>query len=342
MKLLILTFGDRQSASTRYRVLNFLPLLKRDFNSLNIVYYTGLTRPFKQLHKLVYILRALLASRKTDSILVQKILLPTWLLRFLKSQKATLTFDFDDSIWLGAPDQTSGSSSRKNAENKFQATLRTADRIISGNEFLAEHARQYSKRVTVIPSVVDIKRYVISPKKESNRICIGWIGSAVNYPYLKDLESVFKRLSEKYGQRLFLKIISNGNFHLNVGLECQNISWSEAGEINEMKQFDIGLMPLKDTEWSRGKCSFKAIQYMALGIVPVVSPVGANKLVVTNNQDGLWAVSDTEWVDAISYLIENPEKRRQMGVAARSKIHKNYTLETAYPLLKQVLTETLL
>ncbi|MDP3964642.1 MAG: glycosyltransferase family 4 protein [bacterium] len=339
MKLAILTFGDRQSASTRYRILNFMPWLNRDFDAVKIVYYKGLTRPLKQWHKFVYVFQALKAARNSDIVLIQKILLPSWLLKRLANSTQRIVFDFDDAIWLDGPQVPVASPRQLRSEGKLRSVLQQVDHVIAGNEFLADYAKKYARSISVIPTVVDSERYTPHEDKHKNRVCLGWIGSQVNFPYLASLEPVFQQLHDRYPGRLYLKVISDGRFATKSGLECLNVPWSEKTEIAEMGEFDIGLMPLADTQWARGKCAFKAIQYMALGIVPAVSPIGANTQVVTNGQNGMWANSQAEWVAAISRLIQDPDYRNLMGQAARERALSQYTLNTAYPRLRQVLIE---
>jgi len=163
-------------------------------------------------------------------------------------------------------------------------------------------------------------------KKISNRseIVLGWIGTKGNLKYLKRLEPVFETIQQRFSQ-VKLKIVSN-DFYDPSSLPVIKKTWKLEDENVDLISFDIGLMPLNDDLWSRGKCGLKIVQYLGVGLPVVCTPVGINSDIIQNGENGFWAATDQEWIDRLSILIQNPDLRFQMGLKGIEKVEKEYSL----------------
>jgi len=339
MTITFLCFGNQQTASTRYRILQFIPGLRRDGHRPRIVLYQVTNQFLARLYKLWYLVRAIVRAIGSDMIVIQKILLPGWFLGWLRLITPNIVFDFDDAIWLGGPHVPSQSPKRLRDEQKLRQTLAAANQVIVGNDFLAQYARQVSAQVAVLPTVIDLDRYPARTIEPRDRTCLGWIGTRSTLPYLASLEPVFQQLHQRFGDRFYLKVIGDQPFRSSGGLTVKNVPWAEATEVAEMSEFDIGLMPLDDSsDWVKGKCAFKAIQYMGLGIVPVASPIGASRTVITDNVDGCLASNDQQWLERLTSLATDPERRHRLGQRARQTIHDRFSLTVAYPQWQRLVT----
>ena len=194
-----------------------------------------------------------------------------------------------------------------------------------GNTYLSQFAQQYCKDVRIIPTVVDT---ILSHNTIKNQndlpITIGWTGTFTNLLHLDLVIPALKRLKEKYDFKFLIIANKNPNYK---DIQYDYIAWNLESEITDLLKINIGLMPLIDTEFQLGKCAFKAIQYMSLGIPAVVSPVGANCEVVTDGINGFWANSENEWYEKIEILIKDKVLREKMGKESVYKIEKEFSVE---------------
>jgi glycosyltransferase involved in cell wall biosynthesis len=205
--------------------------------------------------------------------------------------------------------------------------VKGSDAVTVGNEFLKNEVLKVDQRkeVFVIPTSIDMDLY--PQKKEiSNRseIVLGWIGTKGNLKYLKRLEPVFKTIRQRFPQ-VKLKIVSNDFYDIS-SLPVIKKTWKLEDENVDLISFDIGLMPLNDDLWSRGKCGLKIVQYLSVGLPVVCTPVGINSDIIQNGENGFWAATDQEWIDRLSILIQNPDLRFQMGLKGIEKVEKEYSL----------------
>ncbi|MBS0344089.1 MAG: glycosyltransferase family 4 protein, partial [Proteobacteria bacterium] len=260
-----------------------------------------------------------LAATSTDSLL-RTLRANRGDLRFLqKSLTATLCtwepmlrrpfiFDIDDAVFLG---------NRGDSSNKI---AKSASVTICGNQFLAEHFSQFGE-VVVLPTAVDSELFCPSNKIDGNarRPVIGWSGSSSGFKYLYEIEGALQRLLALHPDAT-LKIVADRApaFKRLPAARVQYEVWSERREVEALQEFTVGVMPLADDLWARGKCSFKMLTYMAVGLPVVVSPVGMNKEVLSHGSCGLAARSEDEWVDAISCLIGESSMARAMGHCGRA------------------------
>lgn len=228
-------------------------------------------------------------------------------------------YDFDDALWLHR--RRVGS-----VVNTWRRSVEAADIVIAGNEVLANEARAYSENVVMIPSCVDPTAY--TPKYEYNfRVPIaGWIGSPTTEKYLLSIADPLLQLNRDFGLRV--RVISAGRADLgSINGIVDRIQWSPSGYADALAAVDVGIMPLDDTEWSRGKCAYKLLQYGAAGLVAVATPVGANRLAL-ERMGGVAASSESEWYEGIRrVLMMAAEDRRAAGEGARTAVGTHYSFE---------------
>ncbi len=231
-------------------------------------------------------------------------------------------YDFDDAIWLPDPNETSPLLRIIKWKSKVQLICQWSWKVSAGNEYLANFASQYCKQVEIIPTVVDTDYHLpISEEKEG--ITIGWTGSHTTLQYLNPIVPSLDRLSRKHDIKF--AVIANKDPELSIsGYEF--IPWDQQREVADLQQFDIGIMPLTDDIWSKGKCGFKAIQYGAIGIPAIVSPVGVNKEVVQDEVSGYWCKEPESWEARLETLITTEELRKRMGIAGRKHIEARYSV----------------
>jgi glycosyltransferase involved in cell wall biosynthesis len=248
-----------------------------------------------------------------------------WLIAKLFRKK--IIYDFDDAIWLTDRKQEGIALRVLKWRNKVSSICRWSYKVSCGNEYLCEFARKYSKSVTCIPTTIDtvgLHNPQLYHKAAGSEIIIGWTGSHSTMKYLKDLEDVLCKLEEKY-PNVLVWIISDRMPDLKIPRLVYK-PWALNSEIENLAQFDIGIMPLPDDQWAKGKCGFKALQYLALGIPCIVSPVGINTQIVSPGKEGFHANTEDEWIEKLSTLIEHPELRTRMGDNGRRKVEADYSV----------------
>ena len=257
------------------------------------------------------------------------------LLEWLLSQRTSLILDFDDAIYLADTSSANAWSRVLKSNRKTEMICRLARHVTVGNEFLAQFARQHALAVTVIPTTIDTNVYKPRPRPENVRPVVGWSGSTTTLRYLATLGPALERLSQR--QDFELQLIG-GRLHLD-GIPTHCKPWRPETEVEDLRGFDVGLMPLCDDEWSQGKCGLKALQYMALGIPPVVSPVGVNATIVRDGFNGLYARTEEEWVDRIGLLLTDGSLRRRLGREARKTVEESFSALMHAPRLARILMD---
>jgi glycosyltransferase involved in cell wall biosynthesis len=245
--------------------------------------------------------------------------------KFAKS-KAKLVFDFDDAIWIqGVSEANKSLSFLKNAD-KTATIIKLCDMVFAGNQYLKDYASQYCANTVIVPTTIDTDLYV-SRKKNSDSpvITIGWSGSFSTIQHFAQAIPALKRIKEKYGDRVKFKIIGDGRYYCQE-LETQGQPWVGATELEDLSEIDIGVMPLPDDEWAKGKCGLKGLQYMALGIPTLMSPVGVNAEIIQDGVNGFLPATEDEWVEDLSRLIESKECREKIGNAGRKTVVDRYSV----------------
>ena len=324
--------GDSLTASTRHRLLKLIPFLEARGIRVSMV-PGGKTNTGTAL-------RALILARRADCILIQKKLLPSYYLFALRRVAKRLIYDFDDALYAPRshprPDQV---RLARHQGRQLVRMLHAADLVIAGNQELATYARLHSPRVTIIPTGVDIQSTPTKRHSTHTPTIIGWIGSEGSMTYLDEMGPVLDRLVET-GRGIALRIVSNMHFEpTRTVVPVENLDWSLATETTDILNFDIGIMPLRDDEWSRGKCAFKALQMMALGVPVVASPVGANGEVIQDGANGFLAAGTEAWVAKLSRLIDSPTLREELGQRGKATAMQRYSLKEAGEALGQAIRE---
>jgi len=206
---------------------------------------------------------------------------------------------------------------------------------IVGNAYLAEYVRPMNSQVTVIPTCIDLEKHVAKEDyRHDGPVVLGWTGLKDNLGYLDAIAPAIRALAEAYDVKLS---VATGRPYTLEGVVVENHYWQLDHEIDYLREADIGLMPLEDTPRARGKCAFKALQYMGVGVPPVLSPVGLNAEVVEDGIHGFLPGSVEEWHDALERLIQDPDLRARMGRAARQRVAEHYSHAVNYPKFKAVM-----
>lgn len=267
------------------------------------------------------------SAKDFDIVFVQREAFMTGSIRFerlFKESGAKLVFDFDDSIWLpNVSDANKRLNFLKNPE-KTSKIIEMSDMVFAGNDYLREYALKFNQNVKLVPTTIDTD-YHVPQAKSSGKIIIGWTGSATTIQHFKHAIPVLKKIKERYGDRVEFKVIGDADYR-NDELGITGIAWTKEREIAELVEIDLGIMPLPDDEWAKGKCGLKGLQYMALGIPTVMSPVGVNSEIIADGDNGFLAASDDEWESKLIQLIENTDLRTKLGEAGRKTVVERYSV----------------
>jgi glycosyltransferase involved in cell wall biosynthesis len=270
--------------------------------------------------------------RQDDVIVFQRPMteLPTVALERWVARGRKTIFDFDDAIF----------ERRWGAAAKFRRLVSLVDRVAAGNRHLAAAAAAPDKTV-IIPTAVDTERFAAAPARPTRgrEAVVGWTGLSGNYPQLAHRAAGIARALERTGAR-FVVISDRPPPRSLAALKPEFVRWRPETEVADLAALDVGVMPLPDGPYERGKCAFKLLQYMALGRPGVASPVGANSEVVTDRVDGFLPESDDAWQEALTLLIEDPALRQEMGARARARVEEAYSLAVVADRYK-TLIETL-
>jgi glycosyltransferase involved in cell wall biosynthesis len=354
MRLSILSRYDTLGASSRLRMLQYVPALRAAGFDVDVHpllddrYVQGLYAgrvPKAHVARLYFRrLRQLFSNERHDVVWVEKELfpwLPAMLERALVPKRTALVLDYDDAVFHRY-DEHRSAFVRALLGRKIEAVMRRADLVTAGNEYLAEYARRAGcRRVEWLPTVIDLDRYPPRPapaQRAANApITIGWIGSPATADYLEAVDPVLRRLRERHQVRC-VAIGARGDQVSGSQFESP-WTWSEDAEVAQLQQFDIGIMPLPDAPWERGKCGYKLIQYMACGLPVVASPVGANRGIVVDGDNGYLAADDRQWLDALEQLVADPALRERMGASGRRMVEQTYCLQVQAPRLADMLRQ---
>ncbi len=249
-------------------------------------------------------------------------------------------FDLDDAIYVRRPRYVGGPVDHSRWRHyKFAATCRAMDAVVVGNSVLAAAASPYSREVVILPTTLDPTGYHTSARIPGRPPTIVWVGNPENIAYLELVRSALERLSVRH-PGLRLRVVSSA-FPEWPNIPIERIAWSSASEVEALATADIGIMPLTDDDWSRGKCAFKLLQYMAASLPCVASPVGANHQAVINGKTGFLAGASADWETALDKLISDPALAREFGDAGRRHLDTSYSLTRYTTGYERLLTSLL-
>lgn len=336
-KLLFLPKYPRKGASSRLRTYQYLPLWENNGYSiavnpffteeyLNSIYRhqsPGYWHVLKCYFRRFFLL---LTIHKYDLIIIEKEIFPYLpaLAEWMLSKVKGYWVDYDDAVFHNY-DLSNNHMVSLFMSKKIDHVMNLASRVIAGNEYLKNRAiLAGASKVELFPTVIDANRYNEKKIFSLNiTITIGWIGSPSTLKYLEPIVPVLNWLQQYYPIKFLL---INGKSKINFVGELVSIPWTEEGEIDAIQKMDIGIMPLPDNPWERGKCAYKIIQYMGCGLPVVASPIGMNKEVVVHGENGFLASTNEEWISALEKLIVDPQLRKDFGKKGREKVLNKYTL----------------
>ncbi len=242
-------------------------------------------------------------------------------------RRPPLVFDFDDAIFLPNVSEANQVIQALKWPGKVATIIRHSDHVVAGNAYLAEYARRFNPAVTVIPTCVDTTKFVPTAHPSDHnggppdrRPIVGWIGSPTTAPYVRALIPVLQRVAEKHP---FVLRVSGAGESFDVGgVSVEQPGWTINSEVSLFNTCDIGVYPLADDEWSKGKCGFKAIEFMACGVPVVASAVGVNREIIEDGVNGFLAANPEQWVDKLLRLLSDPTLRGRFGKAGRDDRRK--------------------
>ncbi|SKC77194.1 glycosyltransferase [Ohtaekwangia koreensis] len=287
-----------------------------------IGFLTGILKRFQILFKL----------SKADYVFIHRECMPVgppifeWIIYKIFRKK--IIYDFDDAIWLPNTSHENRVASFIKWHSKTEAICRWSYKVSCGNNYLVDFAKQFNPQPVLNPTTIDTEQHhnpIRYPKLFNEKITVGWTGSHSTLKYLGSIIPVLKQLEKKYNENFQFLVIANKKPDLDLN-DFVFIPWKENSEIEDLSQIDIGIMPLTDDIWAKGKCGFKALQYMALEIPAVASPVGVNTQIIDSGVNGFLCTSQQDWFDAIDKLIQNKALRESIGIQGRKKVIEHYSV----------------
>ncbi|MGE0132765.1 MAG: glycosyltransferase family 4 protein [Blastocatellales bacterium] len=283
-----------------------------------------------------------------DAVMVHRTIAlagPALLERLLKATGKPVIYEFDDAIFLLHTSEVNRRFGWMKFPQKTATICGLSSHVVVGNEWLAEYARQFNDQVTIIPTSIETDRYRTFHKNgagdhngNGRRVVIGWTGSSTSQTYLEWFAPVLGEFMKR--RDVELRVISNRE------PEMQDVpyvwrEWRPETEIEEISRFDIGIMPMPEDQWSRGKCALKALQCMAAGTPVVCSAIGANLEVISHGENGILADTPEEWIQNLEKLVDDPALRFRLGEAGRQTVEDRYSTERCARMFAEVVRKTL-
>lgn len=345
MNVLFVSQYSPVAASSRTRVFQYLPILKAQGIATHVetvipdTLLAALSRPGlvsrlayyarSFFRTLVVALRVCARAGRYDAIVIQKVLFPGFLTRFLRRHRDKVVFDFDDAIFTIQDPEANWLQrlqARRRAANLPRA-LSCAGHAIVENDYTRAYADRYCQSVTIITGPIDTERY--HPKSDEGRsgLLLGWIGSPTTTQYLEVIRPALERLG-RHRDGLTLRLIGAGPFGIDA-VRVEHVAWALDTEVEALGVCDIGLMPLPGNPWTEGKGGYKILQYSALGLPVVASPVGINQELVLDGETGFLVEETDDWVSKLDRLLDDGCLRRRLGDAGRSYVEERYSLSSA-------------
>lgn len=346
LKILALTKYGPLGGSSRYRFYQYLPYLKSQGFDVTVsplldnTYVTNINSGLRNLGNILPLylerLYKTFNHRNYQLLWIEKELLPylpAWLEK-LSLQNIPYVVDYDDAQFHRY-DHSKSKLVKLFLSQKIDRVMADAQLVIAGNKYIAKRAEQAgAKNIEIIPTVIDLNRYSLKTNKTSDVFNIGWIGSPITSSYLKSIESVFQYLNTKVNCSFTL--VGAGSLEMD-NLDLTIRKWGENSEVEDIKTFDVGIMPLSNTPWEQGKCGIKLIQYMACALPVVGTPIGANQEIIHHGVNGFYADSLEEWTEALLTLANDPHLRSVMGSKGRKIVETEYCLQVTAPKLARLL-----
>lgn len=350
LRALLLPRYSRQAAASRQRFYSLAPYLESSGLLCSLSSFFADNYLFGRFNRVYSILpgvvlsywrriRALRNARKYDVVLIQAECLPyipAALERWLIPGGVPCVYDYDDA-WFHRYDQNANPLVRVLLGRKIARLMSRASAVITGSTYLSDYAKQYNAYVHLIPTTIDLALYPVAPPSPRPGVpfTIGWIGSPSTTVFLKQVDEVLAEFCSRHVARVVV-IGANQRVSLNIpGLT--HLRWAEETEVEYMSAFDVGIMPLTDTPFERGKCAFKLVQYMGCWKSVIASPVGENTRVVEDGVNGFLAATPAEWMNALERLYADVALRTEMGKMGRAKVEQEYNFQVVAPRLAHIL-----
>ncbi len=351
----LVPYPPNTTPSQRFRIEQWLPVLQEqgidvhflpfaDERLMQLLYQSG-NRAAKAAAMVAALVRRVgdvVAAGRYDAILLHRtacLVGPALLERLLKFSGKPIIFDFDDAIFHLHTAEANRKVGWLKFPGKTATICRLSSHVVVGNAWLADYARQFNAQVTIIPSTVEIERFQPSARYEhKDRVVVGWTGSSTSQTYLEAFVPMLRQLIDRYPVEL--RIHSDRQPDL-PGVPYVWRKWTAKTEAEEIGQFDIGLMPMPEVEWAKGKCAMKALLYMALGVPAVCSAIGANCEVIQHDENGLLVSTDEEWLTNIGRLVQDAGLRQRLGMAGRCTVEARYSKQYAAQLFAEVIRTTI-
>lgn len=340
--LILVAHRPQRSPSQRYRFEQYLPYLEQQgyaFTYSNLINETNdklFYGPGNILKKIFILLNTLHIRWKDirrfkqfDIIFIQREALffgTSYVEKAAYKSGAKVVFDFDDSIWL--PDTSPGNKKFAwvKKPQKFFDTVNYAHVVIAGNAYLAAKAN-VPATTRVIPTTIDTNFHKPIPvKKVNHSVTIGWAGSISTLKHFETLIPVLQQLKSEFGDQLHIKLMGQASYQ-HPQLEVESVIWTHETEVEHLNSFDIGVMPLPNDEWAKGKCGLKALTYMACGVATVASAVGVNTEIIESTKNGFLVSTNNEWLEVLRQLILNNNLRQSIGYAGRQRVETAYSVQ---------------
>jgi glycosyltransferase involved in cell wall biosynthesis len=352
-KILFLTLHrPNRSPSQRFRFEQYLQFLREEgieyeFSYLldekddKIFYSNGrvLAKAFIVVKSFFKRLKELYLVRKYQVVFVQRecfMLGISFFERQFAKSGARLIFDFDDSIWLQNVSDANKTFVWLKNPQKTAKIIASSSLVIAGNPYLKKYASRYNTNVVIVPTTIDTDEYRKIEIDKGKKIIIGWSGSITTIKHFEYAIPFLKEIKNKFHDLVEFRVIGDVNY-VNEELEIKGLAWNKKREIEDLSSFDIGIMPLPDDEWAKGKCGLKGLQYMALEIPTIMSPVGVNTDIIEDGVNGFLAAEINEWVNKLTLLIESEQLRRDIGFNARKTVVKKYSVQSNKELFLSLL-----
>lgn len=325
IRLRILVVGNQTVASTRYRILAHLPALRAAGFDPKVTFQEP--RPASRLQRLplrfLDEIRDLRQAADSDLLLIHRRCFPALFAPLLRRKSRPMVFDIDDAIYLPSPLESNSRFARNRYRRNFGTTAAAAELVLCGNRVLAERVGK-KKRKVIVPTAVDCDRFHPDALGVADHPTAGWVGHSSNLAYLEAIAGPLREIAWRHpGFKLI--VVADRRPRLE-GVPMEYRPWNLENEVECFRGIGIGLMPLDDSPWTRAKCAFKLLQYMAMGIPSVASAVGMNREVIEHGRNGLLAVTDEDWINSLDELISQPKKRSEIGREGRETVERSFDL----------------
>ncbi|MBC2693921.1 MAG: glycosyltransferase [Desulfobacteraceae bacterium] len=318
-QILFISKGEN-SASTRYRALAYFELLSS--NGWKPLHITA--------HGIFPCIKLLGMAKHAKVVVILRKTFNLSFLRLLRLWSKNLVFDLDDAVFCRSNGEPS-----KSRQMRFEKVTSICEQVWAGNLYLADRARQYNEAVKILPTSLDYRKYLLEVEKSQEHFDLVWIGSRSTRKYLKECLPALESLSENIPD-LRLKIVADFDLPTKR-LKTVAIPWSDEVEAEALASAQVGIAPMSDDPWTKGKCGLKVLQYMAAGLPVVSSPAGVNREIVQEGITGFLAENPDDWRKSIDILFRDPVLRNSMGKAGQQRVINHFSVDTTFRKMSESL-----